>query len=125
MRERMLLDRRGDRTQLLPFGNAVHLAVTLLPEIPQPLVVHLLVLGRGNETRGDFRLVDRPVAVDFGAARLWLGPRAQRLGGALRVVEATAVPDNGKGVVLSQQLRVQHGRRRAHATARSGSARYG
>jgi hypothetical protein len=94
----------------------VHLAVTLLPEIPQPLVVHLLVLGRGNETRGGFRLVDRPVAVDFGAARLWLGPRAQRLGGALSVVEATAVPDNGMGVVLSQQLRVQHGRRRAHAT---------
>jgi len=30
-------------------GNAVHLAVALLPEIPQPLVTHFLVLGRGDE----------------------------------------------------------------------------
>ena len=62
-------------------GNAVHLAVALLPQIPQPLVMHLLVLGRGDEARGRLRLVDRPVAVDLGAARLRLGPRAQRLRG--------------------------------------------
>ena len=34
MGERVLLDRRGERAQLLPFGNAVHLAVALLPQIP-------------------------------------------------------------------------------------------
>ena len=79
MSERVLLDRRGERAQLLPFGNAMHLAVALLPQIPQPLVMHLLVLGRGNEARGGFRLIDRPIAVDLGATRLRLGPRAQWL----------------------------------------------
>ena len=85
MGERVLLDRRGERAQLLPFGNAVHLAVALLPQIPEPLVMHLLVLGRGNEARGRFGLVDRPIAVDLGAARLRLGPRraaASRLASA-------------------------------------------
>ena len=52
MGERVLLDRRSERAQLLPFGNAVHLAVALLTQIPQPLVMHLLVLGGGNEARG-------------------------------------------------------------------------
>jgi hypothetical protein len=40
----MLLDRRSKRSKFLPFGNAVHLTVTLLSQIPQPLVMHLLVL---------------------------------------------------------------------------------
>jgi len=70
MGERVLLDRRGEGAQLLPFGNAMHLAVALLPQIPQPLVMHLLVLGRRNETRGGLRLVDRSAAVNLGAARL-------------------------------------------------------
>jgi hypothetical protein len=82
----------------------VHLAVAFLPEVPQPFVVHLLVLGRGNEAGGRFRLVDRPIAVDLGTARLWLGLRAQRLRGALGVIEAVAVSDNGMGVAVSQQL---------------------
>src|SRR6516225_12380960 len=67
MSECMLLDRRGEGAQLLPFGNPVHLAVALLPQIPQPLVVHLLVLGRLNKARGGFRLIDRAIAVDSGA----------------------------------------------------------
>ena len=75
----MLLDRRGERAQLLPFGDAVHLAVALLPQIPEPLVMHFLVLGRGDEARGGFRLVDGPVAVDLGAARLRLATGAQGL----------------------------------------------
>jgi hypothetical protein len=52
--------------------------------------MHLLVLGRGNETSGRFRLVDRPIAMDLGAARLRLGLK---------------------------QLGMQHGRRGAHALA--------
>ena len=87
----------------------MHLAVALLPEIPQPLVVHLLVLGRGNEARGGFRLIDGPIAMDLGAARLRLRPRAQRFRGALGVVEATAVAPYGVGIARSQQLGVQHG----------------
>ena len=94
MGERVLLDRRGERAQFLPFGDAVHLAVALLPQIPKPLVVHLFVLGRGDEARGGFRLVDRPIAVDLGAARLRFGPRTQRLRGRLGVIETTAVPDD-------------------------------
>src|SRR6516225_9853381 len=70
--ERVLLDRRGERSQLLPFGNAVHLAIALLPQVPQPLVVHLLVLGCSNKARGGFRLVDWPIAVNLCAARLRL-----------------------------------------------------
>src|SRR5437773_11854088 len=88
MAERVLLDRRGERAQFLPFGNAVHLAVALLPQIPQPLVMHFLVLWRGNKACGRFRLVDRPIAVDFGTARLRLGTRAQRFRGSLGVIEA-------------------------------------
>jgi hypothetical protein len=34
MRERVFLDGGGEEPKFLPFGNAVHLAVTLLPEIP-------------------------------------------------------------------------------------------
>ena len=75
MGERVFLDRRGERPELLPFGNAMHLSVALLPQIPEPLVVHLLVLGRGDEARGGFRVVDRSVAADFSATRLRLGPR--------------------------------------------------
>ena len=102
MGQRVLLDRRGERAQFLPFGNAVHLAVALLPQIPETLVVHLLVLGRGNEARGGFRLVDRAIAVDLGAARLRLGMRAERLRGRLRVIEAQAVANDGVHVILSQ-----------------------
>ncbi len=79
MRQRVFLDGRGQRAQLLPLGDAVHLAVALLAQIPQPLVMHLLVLGRGDEAGRSFRLVDRPIAVDLRAARLRLGSRSQRL----------------------------------------------
>src|SRR5499427_10936604 len=71
MSECMLLDRRGEGAQLLPFGNPMHLAVALLPQVPQPLVMHLLVLGRVNEARGRLGLVDRPTAVNLRTARLW------------------------------------------------------
>jgi hypothetical protein len=68
----------------------VHFAVALLPEIPQPLVVHFLVLGGTDEARGGLGLVDRPIAVNLGATRLFLGLRPQRLRRRLRVIEATA-----------------------------------
>ena len=71
--ERVRLDSRSERTKLFPLGNAVHLAIALLPQIPKPLVVHLLVLGRGNEAGCRLRLVNRPIAMNLGAARLRLG----------------------------------------------------
>jgi hypothetical protein len=70
--------------------------------------VHLLVLGRGDEARGGFRLIDRPLAVDFSAARLRFRPRAQRLRGALGMVEAAAVAVNGVAVVVSEKPVMQH-----------------
>src|SRR5262245_15827113 len=79
--------------------------------------MHLFVLGCGDEARSRFGLVDRSLAVDFGAARLRLGSRPHRLRGTLGVVEATAVAVDGMRVVASEQLRVQHRRRRAHALA--------
>ena len=109
--------------QLLPFRNAVHLAVALLAQVPEPLVVHLLVLGGGDEARGRLGLVDRAVAVDLRAARLLLaGLRPQRLRGSLGMIEAAAAADDRLGVVRSLELRMKHGRlrgllRRAHALA--------
>src|SRR5947207_12315649 len=117
MGERVLLDRRGERAQFLPFGDAVHLAVALLPQIPEPLVMHLLVLGRSNKARGRLRLVEWPTAVDLSAARLRLGPRLQRLRGRLGVIEAATVADDGVRIERSQELGVQHGGRGAHALA--------
>src|SRR4030088_2930408 len=78
MGERVLLDRRSERPKLLPFGNAVHLAVALLSQIPEPLVMHLLVLGSGDEARGSLLLVDRSVAADLGTPRPRLRERAPR-----------------------------------------------
>jgi len=117
MSERVFLDRRRERAQLLPFGNAVHLAVSLLPQVPQPLVMHLLVLGRRNKARGGFRLIDRPVTMDLGAARLRLGPRAQRLRSRLGMIETAAVPHDCFGIERGQQLGVQHRVAFAHALA--------
>src|SRR5260221_7684876 len=77
MGERVLLDRRSERPKLLPFWNAVHLAVTLLSQVPESLVMHLLVLGGGDEARGSLLLVDRSVAADLGTSRLRLGSRQQ------------------------------------------------
>src|SRR6266436_6234577 len=122
MGERVLLDRRSEGAKLLPFGNAVHLAVSLLSEIPEPLVMHLLVLGSGDEARGSFLLVDRSVAADLRTPRLRLGSRPQRLRCSLGVIQATAVADDGIGIALGQQFGMQHGAVdslacRAHALA--------
>src|SRR3981081_3943159 len=95
MSERVLLDRRSERPKLLPFGNAVHLAVALLSQIPEPLVVHLLMLGSGDEARGSFLLVDRSVAADLGTPRLRLGGRPQRLPCSLGLLQAGGVPGDG------------------------------
>src|SRR5438874_2008039 len=78
-------------------------------KIPQPLVVHLLVLGRGDEAGRRVRLVHRPVAVNLGAAWLRFGVGAQRLRASLGVVEAVTVAHNGFCGVRRVQLRVQHG----------------
>jgi len=122
MGERVLLDRRSERPKLLPFGNAVHLAVALLSQIPEPLVVHLLVLGGGDEARGSLLLVDRSVAANLGTPRLRLGSRPQRLRCSLGVIQTAAVANDGIGIALGQQLGMQHGAVdslacRAHALA--------
>src|SRR5712675_643055 len=106
MGKRVFLDRRSERPQLLPFGNAVHLTVALLPQIPQPLVMHLLVFGRGDEASGGLLLVDRPVATDLGATWLRFGTRPHWFGCALGVIEAAAVAHNGIGIVLRSQFGV-------------------
>ncbi len=86
----------------------MHLAVALLPQVPEPLVMHLLVLGSGDETRGSLCLVDRSAAVDLGAPRLRFGRRPQRLRCALGVIEAATISHDGIGIVLGPQLGMQH-----------------
>src|SRR3984893_9419769 len=122
MGERVLLDRRSERPKLLPFGNAVHLAVAFLSQIPEPLVMHLLVLGSSDEARGSLLLVDRSGAAALGPPRLRLGSRAQRLRCSLGVIEAAAAADDGIGIARGPQLGMQHGAvdslaYRAHALA--------
>ncbi|MEH2566064.1 hypothetical protein V1289_005691 [Bradyrhizobium sp. AZCC 2289] len=100
----------------------MHLAVALLSQIPEPLVMHLLVLGSGDEARGSLLLVDRSVAADLGAPRLWLGSRPQRLRCSLGVIKAAAAADDGIGIALGPQFGMQHGAvdslaYRAHALA--------
>src|ERR1700738_1704777 len=104
MSERVLLDRRSERPKLLPFGNAVHLAVALLPQIPEPLVMHLLVLGSGDEARGSLLLVNRSVAADLGTPRLRLGSRPQRLRCSLGVIQAAAGAGGWIGVGFGAPL---------------------
>src|SRR5260221_13664074 len=94
MGERVLLDRRSERPKLLPFWNAVHLAVTLLSQVPESLVMHLLVLGGGDEARGSLLLVDRSVAADLGTSRLRLAGRQQRPRCSLRAFAAGGGPDD-------------------------------
>ena len=106
--EAALLDRRGERPKLLPFWNAVHLTVALLPQVPEPLVMHLLVLGSGDEARGGLWLVNWPIAVDLGTTRLRLGACPQWLRRALGVIETAAVADDGIGILLGPQLGMQH-----------------
>jgi hypothetical protein len=77
----------------------VHLAVALLPKIPKPLVVHLLVLGSGDEARRRLGLVNGAIAVNTRAARLQLGVRPQRLRRTLGVIEAMAVAIDGVTVI--------------------------
>ena len=86
----------------------MHLSVALLPQVPEPLVMHFLVLGSGDEARGGLCLVDRSVAMDPGPTRLRLGPRIgwrpKRLRRAFRVIEATAVAQDRVGIVLGPRL---------------------
>src|SRR5262249_59769946 len=79
--------------------------------------MHLLVLGGGDEAGCRFRLVNQPIAMDLGTARLRLGLRPERLRSAFGMIEAAAVAVNRFIVVVSQELRVQHGRGGGHALA--------
>ena len=75
MGEGVLLDGRGQGAQLLPFRDAVRLAVALLPQVSEPAVVEALVLRRLQEARGGLGMVHRQVAPHHGAARLRLALR--------------------------------------------------
>jgi hypothetical protein len=82
----------------------MHFAVALLSQVPEALIVHLLVLGRGDETCGGFRLIDWPIAVDPGTARLPFGPGLKWLGGALGVIEALAIAEDRIRISVSPQF---------------------
>jgi hypothetical protein len=79
--------------------------------------VHFLVLGRRDNACCGFRLIDRAVAVDFGAARLRFRSGAQWLRSGLGMVEPLAVAIDRIAVLAGQQLGMQHRVRLAHASA--------
>ena len=54
----MLLDLGGEVAQLLPFRNAMCLAVALESEIPKPPVVEFLVRLGGDEVGGRLGMID-------------------------------------------------------------------
>jgi hypothetical protein len=56
--ERVFLDRRRERSQLLPLGNRLRLDVALPAQVPQPLVVELGVVLRLDEARRRLGVVD-------------------------------------------------------------------
>ena len=104
MRERVLLDRRRQSAEFLPFGDVARFVIALLPQVPEALVVHLLVLGRGEKSRGRLRLIDRSIAVYFRAARLLLALGPKRPGSAFRMVEATSRSDDRVAVVAGEDF---------------------
>jgi len=93
--ERVLLDAGGKRAQLFPLLDAMHLAIALLAQVPEPRIVHPLVFRGCDEALRRFRLVDRPAAADDRAARLLLGRWSQRCGGCFRMIESSAVAVQG------------------------------
>jgi hypothetical protein len=98
------------------------ISVALLSQIPEPLVMHLLVLGSGDEAGGSLLLVNRSVAANLGAPRLRLGSRPQRLRCSLGVIKAATAADDGIGIGRGPHLWMQHGAAgslacRAHAPA--------
>jgi hypothetical protein len=56
--ERVLLDRRGERAQLLPLGDRLRLGVALAAQVPEALVVELGVVLRFDEARRRLGVVD-------------------------------------------------------------------
>jgi hypothetical protein len=80
----------------------MHLAIALLPQIPKSLVMHLLVLGRGNKAGCRLCLIDRSIAMDLRTARLRLVLDPERLGGCFGMIEAATMPVDRVSVVLSQ-----------------------
>src|SRR5262245_55934326 len=58
MRKHVLFDLGSEGAQLLPFRNAMRLAVPLEPQIPKPPVMEFLVRPGGNEFGGCLRMVD-------------------------------------------------------------------
>ena len=59
VRQRMLLDRRGEVAQLLPFGDAVRLPIALEPQVPEPPVVEFEMRRGLDEVRRRLGVVDR------------------------------------------------------------------
>ena len=110
--ERVLLDRGRQLAQLLPFGDGVGLPVALDAQVPQPLVVELQVLRRGQEALGRLGVVDA-AATHLGAARLRLartfrpGVGLQRLALRLGVAEALAVLAARRPVVAGTKLAME------------------
>jgi hypothetical protein len=70
----------------------VHLAIALHAEIPEPLVVEFLVLGRGDEALGGLGVIDAAAAGVRRALGLGLAlVRRERARGSLGMVEAPTV----------------------------------
>ena len=64
--KRVLLDRRGQRSQPLPFGNAMHFAIALLAQIPEPLIMRFFAPRN---------VLDEAEAIIRGLIELSLKPR--------------------------------------------------
>ena len=66
----MLLDARGEVAQFFPLGQREGLPVALLAQVPQPLVVERLVLGRGEEAAGRLGVIHAVPGADHRALGL-------------------------------------------------------
>src|SRR6186713_875117 len=106
----------------------VHLTIAFLAQIPQPLVVHFLVLWRADESASGFVMIDRAIAASFRPTGLWFRMRSTegtRIG--FRMHEPRAIRGTGSSVIRSLQIGVQQRRQsvvRPMFTVRGGHARF-
>src|SRR3974377_464928 len=69
----MFLDRRGEVTHFLPFGDSMRLAIRFEPEIPQPAFVEFAMRLGLNEVRESLSGVDWLHArLPFKICAIWM-----------------------------------------------------
>ncbi|GAA0210620.1 hypothetical protein GCM10009081_26490 [Brevundimonas nasdae] len=107
----MLLDGGGELAQVLPFGQAMHLPVALLAQVPESFVVHFRVTGRIDEALRSLIVVDGFAMIELRAAGLRLRRgRLKRPGCCFAMAQTLAAATARAAIVGRVQIFVKQGR---------------